>query len=64
MCRTVLRHLSTLFNNTNAVNKLEQVDRLCTVYSAKQLRNPDILQIILTKYCQNSTTFFSLNDLL
>ena len=38
-------------------------DRLCTVYSAKQLRNPAKftakLQIILTKYCQNSATFVS-----
>jgi len=34
-------------------------DKLCTVYSAKQLRNPAKLQIILTKYCQNSATFVS-----
>ena len=38
-------------------------DSLCTVYSAKQLRNPAKftakLQIILTKYCQNSAKFVS-----
>jgi len=36
----VLHHIVTLFNNTNAVSKPSQGDRLCTVYSAKQLRNP------------------------
>jgi len=35
----VLHHLATLFNNTNSVNNPEQGDRLCTVYSAKQLQN-------------------------
>ena len=38
-------------------------DRQCTVYSAKQLRNPAEftakLQIILTKYCQYSAIFVS-----
>jgi len=65
----VLHHLATLFNN-NAVglNNPWQGDRLCTVYSAKQLWNPaEItakLEIISTKYCQNSATIFSLKDLL
>jgi len=35
-----VHHLATQFNNTNAVSKPQQCDRLCTVYSAKQLRNP------------------------
>jgi len=34
----VLHYLATLFNNTNAVSNPQQGDRLCTVYSAKQLR--------------------------
>jgi len=34
-----------------------------TITKSCQIAN-NILQIILTKYCQNSTTFFSLNDLL
>jgi len=64
----VLHHLATLFNNINAVSNLQQGDRLCTVYTAKHLRNPAEftakLETISTKYCQNSATFFSLNDLL
>jgi len=50
--------MTTLLNNTNAVSKLQQDDRLCTVYSAKQIRSAAKLQIILTKYCQNSATCF------
>ena len=64
----VLHHLATLFNNTNAVSNSLPGDKLCTVYSAKQLQNPAEstakLEIISTKYCQNSATCFSLNDLL
>jgi len=59
-----------MFNNSNAVglNNPQQGDRLCTVYSGKQLRNPAEttakLEIISTKYCQKSAIFFSLKDLL
>jgi len=35
----VSHHLATLFNNTNAASNPLQGGRLCTVYSAKQLRN-------------------------
>jgi len=41
--------METLFNNTNAVRKPQQGDRLCTTYSAKQLRNPAKLQTIFYK---------------
>jgi len=35
----VFHHPATLFNNTNAVTKPYQGNKLCMVYSAKQLRN-------------------------
>jgi len=63
----VLRHLATLFNNTNAVCNPYQSDRLCTVCSAKQLRNPakficqlanNMLEILSKKCCPNFATCF------
>jgi len=63
----VFHRLATLFNNTNAVSKLWQGDRLCTVCYAKQSRNPAKLQIIYYKeYGQNtakSLQYFSINNL-
>jgi len=51
----VLHHLATLFNNTNAVSKPQQGDRLCTVYCAKHYETcqipKNVLQTTLTKYC-------------
>jgi len=54
----VLHHLTTLFDNTNAVRKPEHGDQ-CTVNSAKHLWNSASftakLQIMYYKlYCQNT----------
>jgi len=69
---TVLQHLATLLNNTNAVSEPEWDDRLCTVYPAKHYKIlpnslADYKQQIthnIDKYWQNSATLFLLNDLL
>jgi len=71
----VIYHLATLFNNTNAVSTKQAIAGWQTRYGVFchtitkscqihcQVTN-NILKRTLTKYCQNSTTFFSLNNLL
>jgi len=49
----VLHHLTSLFDNTNAVCKLEQDDQIVHCVFCQRLRNPAKLQKILIKFCKS-----------